>query len=158
MGRIYNQHSCIVTITSALTISTTQYSANDVIGGLLTFTKDIGHNWFSCKLTDVQVIDDDDEKAELTLYLFDQTPSTIANHAAFAPTVADLKKLRGVVTAAVANYTTVNSNAYANKTGLDIRIEPLSVGRTFYGYLVCTGTPTYTTTTDLTLRLTFEIS
>ena len=138
-----------VRITKALTISTSAYTAGDVVGGLLTF--DVSGAPEGSLITRALLVDDDNEKAELTLYLFNASPTAIDDAAPFAPVVADLKKLITKVTFAVADYVTVNSNAYALKEDLNDMI-PANTG-SIYGYLVCTATPTYTATSDLWLAI-----
>lgn len=140
----------IKTVDKALTVGTDAYTANDVVGGLITI--DVHSSGGSGQLRRINIIDDDDEKAALTVYLFDQQPSTIADDAAFAPTVADLKKMIGVVSVVAGDYTTLNSNAHAIKDGLGIDFA--APDGNLYAYVVCTGTPTYTAAGDLTLRFT----
>lgn len=137
----------------ALTVGTDAYTANDVMGGLLTFNVESpGNGGF---ISRVKIVDDDDEKAAVKLYLFDEVPTTIADDAAFAPAIADLKSMIGVVAIAAADYTTVNGNAYAIKyLGTDtIDFETVEDGKNLYGYLVCDATPTYTAATDLTVEI-----
>lgn len=138
-----------VRITKTLTISRNAYTAGDVVGGLLTF--DLSGAPEGSLITRALLVDDDNEKAELTLYLFNAAPTTIADADAFAPAVADLKKLITKIVFAVADYVTVNSNAYALKEDLNDLI-PANTGYV-YGYLVCTATPTYTASSDLWVSL-----
>ena len=138
-----------VRATVAPTITAGAYSAGDVVGGLLTF--DVSGAPEGSLLTRALLVDDDNEKPELTLYLFNAAPTTIADADAFAPAVADLKKLITKIVFAVADYVTVNSNAYALKEDLNDLI-PANTGYV-YGYLVCTATPTYTASSDLWVSL-----
>lgn len=140
-----------VRIETAPTITAGAYSAADVVGGLLTFST--GGLPEGSILTRALLVDDDNEKAEITLYMFNAAPTSINDNAAFAPLVADLKKLVTKITFAVADYVTVNSNAYALKEDLNDQIP--ANGGSLYGYLVCTATPTYSATTDLWLALDF---
>lgn len=145
----YNRNK---TIDKALTVDTNAYTANDVMGGLLTFDINLGSGGVIRK---VQVIDDDNEKAAMTIWFFDNIPSTIADDAAFAPTIADLKLNIGVVTVLATDYVTTNNNAIATikDVNLDYDIEGKVDGK-IYAYVVATATPTYTAATDLTLRVT----
>jgi hypothetical protein len=145
MAYKYNRN---VTVDNTPTITAGAYSANDVIGGLQTIEINASSGG---TIRRVNLVDDDSEAAAMTLYFFDQQPSTIADNAAFAPTVADLKKLIGTVDIAAGDYVTVNSNDYVvvNNVNLDYAISD-----TIYVYAVVTGTPTYTATSDLTFRFT----
>lgn len=142
-----------VRVAQALTISTDAYAAGDVVGGLLTL--DASGIVEGSTLNSVLVVDDDDEKAALYLYLFNAAPTTIADNAAFAPTVADLKKLITRVTVPAASYVTLNGNAYVDVT--DIGKVLTGFTGSLYGYLVTQAatTPTYTAATDLWLALDF---
>lgn len=149
---MYNRQKVI---TASPTIDTNAYTANDVVGGLLTF--DISNAGGGGVVRWARVVDDDNEKAELTLYLFNAAPTTIADDAAFAPVVADLKNYVGKVLFEVADYETINGNAVAMighgvSTDL-VNIDFPSSSGNLYGYLVCTATPTYTAATDLTISL-----
>ena len=132
------------------------YSANDVVGGLLTFQlapeAPAGVNPASGFVVVVTISDDDNEKAALELHLFREAPTAIADNAAFAPTFADLKKRIGSVAIAAGDYVTINSNAQAVKSGIEM--EFYAPNGVLYGYLVATGTPTYSATSDLAIALT----
>lgn len=128
------------------------YSANDVIGGLLTFN--VANAAGSGCVRAVRLVDDDNENAAMTLYLFNATPTAFADDAAFAPTVADLKKMIAIIAIAAGNYVTLNSNSVALLQGPSgPNVDFTTSTGNIYGYLVCTGTPTYTATTDLHLTL-----
>jgi len=138
------------TIDKTLLITAGAYSASDVVGGLLTFTPN--HLIEGGLLLDrVLLIDDDNEKANMKLYLFDDVPTTIADNGAFATAllVADLKKMV-CAPIAIDTYVTINGNAYAEADGSN-DVFGIPSGK-LYGYLVCDGTPTYTATSDLFLR------
>lgn len=128
------------------TIGTDAYTANDVVGGLLTFALP-SITVAGGLINRVLLTDDDNEQAALTLYLFNAEPSAIADDAAFAPTISDLQKLVAVVD--LSTYVAVNSNAYSLVE--DINNSFQGNKNALYGYLVCTGTPTYTAATDLTV-------
>jgi hypothetical protein len=131
------------------------YSANDVIGGLLTFN--VANAGGGGVIRWARVVDDDNEKAELTLYLFNTAPAVIADDAAFAPSVAELKTYIGKILFQAADYETINGNAVAmlgHGASTDyLNLDFTSSDGYIYGYLVCTATPTYTAVTDLHVTL-----
>lgn len=138
------------------TISTNAYIAGDVVGGLLQFN--VASPSGVGILNAVRVVDDDNEKAELTLYLFNAAPTSIVDADPFAPTVADLKKLIAKIVVEAADYVTVNGNAYALKSmkssSEDLNdVYKAAENGVLYGYLVCTATPTYAAATDLTVTI-----
>ena len=147
----------------APTVGTDAYTANDVVGGLMTFS--ISDQGFDGLVRSILVTDAHSQAEAYVLYLFGAQPSTIADDAAFAPTIADLKKIIGVVTLAAADYTTVNSldwallgghedNVAANVT---MEIPAHSDNGDIYMYAVATDTPDYNAATDLTFTLSVEV-
>lgn len=135
--------------TVAPTVTAGAYSANDVVGGVLTF--DVSSASGVLLLKTLRIVDDGDVKAAGTLWLFNSAPTSFADNAAFAPVIADLKKVIGKVAVVAGDYTTVNGNAIAL---LEDQTDVFKVdGGTLYGYFVCSGTPTYGATTDLTITL-----
>lgn len=137
------------------------YTANDVIGGLMIFA--VGGIGGGGSIRSILIADDDNEKAASTLYIFNEKPTTIADDAAFAPTIADLKKLITTVTVEAGDYATVNSNAYAILGGHEdlatknMDVPFVAVDGNLYIYNVCTATPTYTAATDLTFAITVRL-
>lgn len=143
-----------VSVTPVITAGA--YSANDVVGGLLTFQLSnvplAGADPAFGFVRVARISDDDNEKASLELHLFREAPTAIADNAAFAPSFADLQKRIGSVAIATGDYVTINSNAQAVKSGIEMEFD--APDGNLYGYLVATGTPTYTATSDLAIALT----
>lgn len=129
------------------TISTAIYAAGDVVTPLLTFTL----NSVSGIIRQIVIHDDDNEKAAGKLWIFSAQPTAFAANDAFAPVLADLQALVGIVNVAAGDYTTVNSNAVAVEK--DINLSYLGAGAALYMYFVCDATPTYTAGSDLSIRL-----
>ena len=106
----------------------------------------------------VRLVDDDDEKAALRLYVYREAPSTIADAAAFAPTEADWLKTLGCIELATANYDASGADACLMAAGIDRKTEreiifdSLPAGKLFFR-LVCDATPTFTDANDLTLHV-----
>ena len=137
---------------TSLVVSTSAYDASDVVGGLLKF--DIpgvvgGGIINACLLTD-----DANQSEPFHLYLFDAAPTSIDDAAAFAPAIADLKKIVARISIAAADYVTVNSNGYALKSDLNEVFDCSGGTGQLFGYLVANGsTPDYAATTDLYVAL-----
>lgn len=127
------------------------YTANDVVGGLLTFSL-VGLITNGGILNSVYLVDDDNEGAALTLYLFSAKPTVIADDAAFAPSAADLQKMFAVVSIASGDYVTVNSLKYVYKDDIN-QLLAADGTMSIYGYLVCGATPTYAANKTLFVRL-----
>ena len=144
-----------IPVTVTPTITAGAYGAGDVVGGV----QEIPVNSYSGVIKQINVTDDNDVKAEITLYFFNAVPTAILDNAAYAPAIADLKKMVGLVVVAAANYTTVNGNAWAFKAGsaVDIGYALAESGvPKLYMYAVCTATPTYAAVTDLQFRFLIE--
>jgi hypothetical protein len=134
----------------ALTVDTNAYSANDVVGGLLTF--DVSSPSGCGVLNKILLTDADNEGAALDIYVFSSAPTTIADDAAAAFVIADLKKLVCKIEVAAADYESVNSLKFCIKEDINATYQ-LGTAGNLYAYVVCTATPTYTAATDLSLTL-----
>ena len=142
----------IKTINLELTVTLDAYTAGDVVGGLLTIP--VHNAGGGGVLRRLITVDEDAQSEGYTLYLFDQLPSTIANDAAFAPTIADLRKLIGTVTIAAGDYVTVNSLVY---TIDEVDLEFTAANGNLYGYLVATDTPDYANADAVYLRFVVDL-
>ena len=136
------------------TISTSAYAAGDNVGGIMEFTSAVRGTGDYATIRTVVVSDDDSEDAALDLWLFDQTlAGTATDNAAFDPDDADLDNLVGKVAIAGADYGTFTDNSAA-VVQPDLRVKANATS--LFGVLVTSGTPTYTATTDLTVKLIIE--
>lgn len=147
MGKFNRTTKAIIPITTDGTIK----DAGDVVGGLLSQVVSAPQSGY--RLRDLVLVDDANQAAALTIYIFDDAPTNVVDDAAFAATftIGDHKKLRRVIAVASGtDYTVINSNATCIKSGLDVDI--CSPTGTIYIYIVCTATPTYGAS-DLTLIL-----
>ena len=149
-----------VRVYNALTVGTGAYTAGDVVGGLLTFEVSTENGARSGNIVSVLLTDDHKQSEQYVLYLFDQAPTTIANDAAFAPTIADLKKIIGTVVVATADWTEINNNDWALLGGHEdtrMRIPFVTHDGNVYMYAVATDTPDYNAATDLTITIVVEM-
>lgn len=131
------------------------YSANDQVGGLLTFNQ-VGLDALNRDVSYVlgwKIFDKKQIKAALDLFLFDQRPSAIAaDNAAFAFSDADAKHMISVVSTSTYVDIAATSSWYRSWLAAPIAIK-LQNGRNLYGALRTTGTPTYTGVDDLVVEL-----
>ena len=132
------------------TITAGAYSAGDAVGGLLTFENAALVSGAGGFVTDMQLIDDAGQDAELELWLFDQTFTAMADNAAWAPSEADLENL-------IALITTDDGAWFAAGTPSVARVECLQryalAATSLFGQLVTRGTPTYAATDDITVKI-----
>jgi len=131
------------------------YSANDVIGGLMTFT--LSNKNTGGRLGTIRIRDNDAVGPAMILYLFSDAPTAIADNAAFSLVDADSDKLIGIITAGtwddLTAFKQVRVVGKDDETSdyVDIRLD----GGKLYVYAKVTGTPTMTTTTALRFDVTF---
>jgi hypothetical protein len=141
------------TIEKALTISTSAYSAGDVVGGLITVN--VASAGGGGVLRRLILTDEGNIGAVLTVYMFCAPPTMIANDAAFASAIvaADMKKKRATIAIAAADYETINSIKQVTKDGDDLNVDFNADDGNLYFYIVCTATPDYLLATDLTFTV-----
>ena len=130
-----------------LTVTLSAYTAVDVVGGLLEF--DVYSASGGGILNSIMLIDEDNQSEAYTLYIFDDTPSTIADAANFAPTIVDMRKL--IATISISSYTTINSIAYCYVDDINKVFGNLTK-RVLYAYLVAVATPDYVNADALYMR------
>lgn len=143
-----------VTVSQTPTITAGAYSAEDAVGGLLTFAAAVRTTGKHGKLNTVVLKDKAFVKNVLELWLFDSDPTVAADNAAFTFTDGNIAKCVGIVPIAAANYYIAADNqiAIVQLTNFQFNCAATSL----YGQLKCTGTPTYAGTTDLTVTLQIE--
>lgn len=132
------------------------YAAKDAVGGIMTFANAARSSAGSGVIRAVTVKDLGQQMAALDLILFDQTiGGTVTDNAAFDPLDADLANVIGWVSiAATTGYKDFNDNSVAFA---QCEIPYVCNGTSLFGALVARGTPTYTSTADLTVVLTCDL-
>jgi hypothetical protein len=133
-------------VTPAVTASSA-YSANDVVGGMLTFG-----GLSNGTLQSITICDNATQAEDYLLVLFESAPTTIADNATFDIADADLDKIiyQDSLTSS-SNRQAFTDNSYHYLYGLSVPLW--SAGGTVYGFLITTGTPTYAATSDITVTL-----
>jgi hypothetical protein len=138
------------------TITAGAYSANDAVGGKLTFDV-LGGQYIGGIVKTIVITDKEKQDAEFDLILFNQDFTPTADNAAFDPSDTDLLNCIGLANIASTDYLTFVDNSAAIKGGLSISIKSEDSDGKIYGQLVTRGTPTYTSTSDLQVRLIVEL-
>ena len=140
-------------ITQTPTITAGVYHAGDAVGGLLTFANAASIYKGDGRITKVVIVDDAKQTAVLNLYLFDRTFTAMVDNAAWSPSDADQQHCIGFIPIAAADYGNSDDNGVAN-VDCDFDFTLVSGGTSLFGQLVCTATPTYAATDDLTVKIT----
>lgn len=141
------------TLTATPTISSgSAYADGDAVGGKLTFADAVLPER-GATIQSITVVDLDSQDATLKLVLFDQDFTAETDNAAFDPSDADLANCIGWVEIAEADYQAFSDNSVASVNSIGKAFTLDGVGTSLYGQLITTGTPTYASTSSLTIKL-----
>lgn len=135
------------------TISTSAYSANDAVGGLMTFSGALISPGGTSFLLGWKVFDKKQIKAALDLFLYNQKVTVAADNAAFALSDADAANIIDKVSTSTYLDIAATSSFYRSWLAAPIALKGVGLGNNIYGSLRATGTPTYTGTDDLVVEL-----
>jgi hypothetical protein len=136
--------------TATPTITAGGYSANDQIGGLMTFTVDPGVR----KLISVAVTDKSKQKPAMKLFLCKSAPTVPADNAAASITDAHIAEhVIAVVDIPTASYVDLALNSIITVTP---NVAVQTTDGKLYAFAMVTGTPTMVSTSDLTFKLGLE--
>lgn len=137
------------------TITAGAYAAADAVGGLLTFAQAVSVYKGDARIVKVVVIDDAMQDENLILHLFDRTFTPMADNDAWTPSDADMQNSIGSIEIPVAAYFAGANNSKATVLVI-FDFALVSGGTSLFGQLECVGTPTYSATDDLTVKLTVQ--
>jgi len=139
-------------ITPAITTTSTQYSANDVVGGELTLSGAVRANGGAAILQSLLVIDRANQKAPLTILIFDADPAgTYTDNAACPALGSDAPKLKRKINVAASDYETVGGVAIADIAAIS-KVVKSAATTNLWAVAITTGTPTYgANSTDLSI-------
>lgn len=135
------------------TVSAGAYSANDIMGALLTFANCARANDEKIIITGVQVISKAAVIPNLTLVLFNADPSstTKTDNAAYSLNAADaFKVIKAIPVTGLYDHGTPNTWSVDN---LCIVASPVSGGRDIYGLLIDGSGVTLASTGDIQVRV-----
>ncbi|MCX6023786.1 MAG: hypothetical protein NTZ05_19075 [Chloroflexi bacterium] len=136
------------------TVSTSPaYTSGDCVGGRMTFSDMARQVGGSGVIMSVTVADFANQKAELELWLFDQSFTAGTDNAAAAYSAADLANIVGVIPIYASDYKSVGSSramATVRAVGLPFVCSGTA---NLYGQLVTRGTPTYAAISDIEATL-----
>ena len=133
------------------------YAAGDALGGLMTFANAALAAGGSGTITNVVVIDEDQERAPIDIVFFNQTFGATADNSPFDPTDADLANNIGYVDVAATDYANFVDNSVAAKaSGLWMPFDYVLVGTSLFAQAVVRSAPTYTAVDDITIKITVQ--
>lgn len=132
---------------STQTTSLTAYTSGDVIGASKTVIPPVRNKRF--KLERIRIIDTNDIKAPIDVYLTNSLVTVPADNAALAATAAMVKAVIASIVATNAQYVDEGPTAWVEK---DVSSLNLIYDGPIHYFLVCRGAPTYTEAEALTLQ------
>lgn len=139
-----------------LTLDTAIYAAGDVLSSTASIANAMRVNGGTGILQSITLIDQDDQKAQLKLFVFDTNVSLGTVNA--APNISDanaLTLLGGPINFEVSDYTDLGGVSVASKDNIGKIVKSLGGSRNlFISVLNGSGTPTYTSS-GIKLRLGF---
>lgn len=150
----YNLGEIVITPTLA---GSGAYSTGKQVGGLQTLVQPTFDQGRFAMLTGLTIIDNDNQKAALTIVLFNALPLvTSVDQGTFAITNADLAlKCIAQIPIVVGDYQSLASGAVATHTYTNLFVKSQDPQGLLYAAVVTTGTPTYTTTSSLCFKWNF---
>lgn len=155
MTRKIGAYSTVLTATPA--VDTSAYSAGDLIGtaeiALPLAVRGDGLRPASGIIQAVIITDLADQSASIDVYFFDRelTNTTFTDNNPFDPSDIDLLTLIGV--ASLTSHRSLNDNSNSQLLNIGLPFVLPATSHTLYVVLVSIGTPTFGTTSDLTLRV-----
>lgn len=139
-----------VIISQTPTVTAGAYSANDAVGGMLTFANAARASGLGGIIKSVVIVDDAGQDAETELWLFDTTITAVGDNAGFTQTEAELHTVVAVISSTEGTW-----RASGTPSVCDIECSRgyTCTGTSLFGQLVTRGTPTEVATDDITVRI-----
>lgn len=145
----------VLTATPTVTASP-DYTAGDVVGGLLTFTNAFPATSRTGRIVSVAIVDDAGQTATYDLFLFKSEPATTyTDNAAFSPSEADLVLASPVLQVSSSNRFAADAKAITSLSSLNSFVQATST--TLYGVLVDRTGRNGASASDITVTLTIEV-
>lgn len=135
------------------TISTSAYTADDQLGDIKTLTAAVLTEGGTGVIQSVAITDASKQEVALNILVFSSSPTvTSSDNGTLAISAAELaSKFLGHIAVAAADYTTLNAASVATVKGVSLPVKSTTGSKDLYFICQAVGTPTYTTTTALTL-------
>lgn len=149
----------VVVATPTITSGST-YASGNQIGGLLALSGVNGGGSSGCTLQDVVVVDASGQNAAMDVLLFDASVTVGSDKAAVNISASDMANhCLGNLKLAASAYSSAGTPSVAALVGSPLLCKPAAGNGTasgsLYAVLVCRGTPTYTSTSALTVKFCF---
>lgn len=130
------------------TVTAGAYSANDAVGGVLTFANAARVSGGSGLIKSILIVDDAGQDAELELWLFDQSFTSPGDNAAWGATEAELHNLVGIIQSTDGDWMAAGTPSVCR---IEVSQSYVLQATSMFGQLVTRGTPTFAATDDVTV-------
>ena len=150
-----NTRTKTISVTPTITAASA-YTTGDAVGGLLTFSDAALKGYGSGVVQTITIVDKDSEEDTLHLHLFNQTFTASTDHDVFSPSDADLENYIGRAVVRGGSFLTFEDNSAGSTFNVGLYFNLVAGGTDLFGQLVVAGTPTYTGTSDLIVKITVE--
>jgi DNA-binding phage protein len=147
----------ILVRTSVTTSISPAYSSGDQIGSVITLNEVVRGFYKTSVLLSAVVVDKDKQASALDVFIFSESPTvTSVDNGAFSVSDSEASsKLLGVISIAATDYKDTALNSIAAVGNLGMLVSPTLESRSLYAVVVSRGTPTFASTSSLTLTLGF---
>lgn len=130
------------------------YASGNAIGGIMTFAGIVNRGYSA--VYSVTIVDKAGQSAAVDLILFSQSFTPTADKSAIAISAADALNVLANIKVLAADYSAIGTPSVATKSQLFFGAVG-TLDNNLYGQLISRGTPTYTSTSDLTVKIASEI-
>lgn len=151
-----------IVVKPTIAVDTAIYAALDVLGaaavsGVVELAGAARVSGGTVVLESIAVYDDDNEKNPITLLFFDSAPAsgTYTGNGPLALSAGDKGKYIGRVNIAAGDYETQGGDAFACIRGIGLAMQASGSSSLYMIPMVTSGTPTYTTSSDIKMVLSF---
>lgn len=131
------------------TITAGSYSIGFCIGGLITFSSAYRQAGASAILQSMAIVDNDQQNANLDIYVFVAAPTVPTDHTAFNPSFANLQNCSGIIKVTGSDWSNTSSRSVASLANIGIPCIDVSNSNVLCFVIVAQSTPTYTTTSSI---------
>lgn len=141
----------VITVTP--TIEAAAYGDADRLGSIMTLANAFAAGKGTVELSSITVLDKAKQKAAIDVLFFSELPTVAsADNAALSITDAEMAKYIGRVAIPAAGYEDTGDNSDTTVRNIGLLMQAAAGSTSLYAILQSQGTPTYTSTSDLTLK------
>lgn len=141
----------VITVTP--TIEAAAYGDADRLGSIMTLSDAFAAGKGTVELSSITVLDKAKQKSAIDVLFFSELPTVAsADNAALSITDAEMAKYIGRVAIPAAGYEDTADSSDTTVRNIGLVMQAAAGSTSLYAIVQCQGTPTYTSTSDLTLK------